>query len=102
MRTLGGFDTIIDASKHLFLFLNCCDNFVLRLVNSIVQDLSNNDFECYSLTDLSKRIKKVCRFINLLEELSNENSEQASSNTSLNRNYIVRYHQYSLFHSLSK
>jgi len=29
MRTLGGFDTIIDASKHLFLFLNCCDNFVL-------------------------------------------------------------------------
>lgn len=84
LRTSGGLDLVIDA------------------VHSIVQDLSNNDFECYSLAELSVRIKKACRLINLLEEFSNESSEQISSNTNINRMYITRYHQYSLFHSLSK
>ena len=73
------------------------------LVGSIVQDLSNNDFECYSLSALSIRYKKVCRYINMLEEFSNENSEQLSSlNMDVNRTYIAQYNQYSLFHSLAK
>ncbi|UJR14881.1 hypothetical protein I4U23_001865 [Adineta vaga] len=87
LRTLGGFDLIIDA------------------IDSIVQDLSNNDFQCYSLIDLSLRYKKVCRYINMLEEFANENSEQSilsSSNTDINRMYIAQCKQYSLFHSQSK
>ncbi|CAF0816689.1 unnamed protein product [Adineta steineri] len=87
LRTLGGFDLIIKA------------------VNSIVQDLANNDFKCYSLSELSIRYRKVCRYINMLEEFANENSEQSSaskSNININRMYIAQYNQYSLFHSLSK
>ncbi|CAF1101075.1 unnamed protein product [Adineta ricciae] len=87
LRTLGGFDLIIDG------------------IHSIVQDLSNDDFKCYSLTDLSLRYKKVSRFINVLEEFSNENAEQSilsSSTTDINRMYIAQCQQYSLFHSLSK
>jgi hypothetical protein len=78
---------------------------LLNLVNSIVQDLSNNDFECYSLTALSIRYKKVCRYMNMLEEFSNENSEQSllsASTIDANRMYIAQWNQYSLFHSLSK
>ena len=89
--------------------------FITFVVHSIVQDLSNNDFECYSLADLLIRYRKVCRYINMLEEFSSDNTEQAasssaaapsssstSSNIDVNRMYIAQYHQYSLFHSLSK
>ena len=100
VRTSGGFDLIIDAGKLSIFFI---DLLTSSLVNSLVQDLSNNDFECYSVSALSIRYKKVCRFINMLEEFSNENSEQSSSsNLDINRIYISQYHQYSLFHSLSK
>jgi hypothetical protein len=68
--------------------------------------LSNNDFECYSLSDLSIRYRKVCRYINMLEDFASDNSEQtsasSSSNIDINRMYIAQYNQYSLFHSLSK
>lgn len=77
----------------------------LNLVNSIVQDLSNNDFECYTASALSVRYRKVCRYINMLEEFSNDNSEQLLTSTShmdVNRIYIAQYNQHSLFHSLSK
>ncbi|CAF3954736.1 unnamed protein product, partial [Rotaria sp. Silwood1] len=85
IRTSGGFDQIINA------------------VYSIVQDLSNNDFQCYSLSALSLRYRKLCRFINMLEEFSNENSEQSSTlHIDVNRMYIAQYNEYSLFHSLSK
>ncbi|CAF1217409.1 unnamed protein product [Rotaria sordida] len=85
IRILGGFDQIINA------------------VYSIIQDLSNNDFQCYPLSELSLRYRKLCRFINMLEEFSNENSEQSSKlHLDVNRMYIAQYNQYSLFHSLSK
>ncbi|CAF1138354.1 unnamed protein product [Rotaria sp. Silwood1] len=83
-RTLHIFDLIIDA------------------INSIVQDLSNNDFECYSLSEILIRYRKVCRYINMLEEFINDHSEQISTNIDINRIYIVQYNQYLLFHSLSK
>ncbi len=39
----------------------------------------------------------------MLEEFASENSEQSStSNIDGNRMYIAQYHQYLLFHSLSK
>ena len=76
------------------------------IVNSIVQDLSNNDFECYSLSEILIRYRKVCRYINMLEEFCSGNSEQSSatvtSNINVNRTYVAQYNQYSLFHSLSK
>jgi len=84
------------------------DSFIynfLNLVNSIIQDLSNNDFECYTLSALSTRYRKVCRYINMLEEFSSDNSDQSSvsiSHIDNNRTYIAQYNQYSLFHSLSK
>ncbi|CAF1351768.1 unnamed protein product [Rotaria sordida] len=87
-RTLNAFDLMIDA------------------ISSIVQDLSNNDFECYSLSEILIRYRKVCRYINMLEEFCGDNSEQTSSvlssNIDINRMYIAQYNQYSLFHSLSK
>lgn len=78
---------------------------MLILVSSIVQDLSNNDFECYSLPEILIRYRKVCRYINMLEEFCSDNSEQSSalsSNNEANRMYIAQYSQYLLFHSLSK
>ncbi|UJR31826.1 hypothetical protein I4U23_019303 [Adineta vaga] len=87
-RTLNGFDLMIDS------------------ISSIVQDLSNNDFECYSLIEILIRYRKVCRYINMLEEFCTDNLEQStsssSSNKDMNRIYIAQYSQYSLFHSLSK
>ncbi|CAF3419683.1 unnamed protein product [Rotaria socialis] len=87
-RTLNGFDLMIDA------------------ISSIVQDLSNNDFECYPLPEILIRYRKVCRYINMLEEFCSANSEQSSSvlssNVDVNRMYIAQYNQYSLFHSMSK
>ncbi|CAF4759546.1 unnamed protein product, partial [Rotaria socialis] len=75
-------------------------------VSSIVQDLSNNDFECYPLPEILIRYRKVCRYINMLEEFCSANSEQSSSvlssNVDVNRMYIAQYNQYSLFHSMSK
>ena len=86
-----------------YIFL---DFFFSRIVSSIVQDLSNNDFECYTLTEILLRYRKVCRYINMLEEFCTDNSEQTSSSTTVNidvnRIYIAQYNQYSLFHSLSK
>lgn len=105
IRTSSGFDVIIDAGRntHSIYLLSLILRF--HLVHSIVQDLSNNDFECYSFTDLSLRYKKVGRYINMLEEFSTENTEQltlSSTHLDVNRIYIAQYNQYSLFHSLSK
>ncbi|CAF3598471.1 unnamed protein product [Adineta steineri] len=84
-RTLNGYDIMIDS------------------ISSIVQDLSNNDFECYTLDQILIRYRKVCRYINMLEEFCSDNSEQSSSsNKDINRIYIAQYSQYLLFHSLSK
>ncbi|CAF3346872.1 unnamed protein product [Rotaria sp. Silwood2] len=87
-RTSNAFDLMIDA------------------ISLIVQDLSNNDFECYALSEILIRYRKVCRYINMLEEFCGDNSEQTSSalspNIDINRVYIAQYNQYSLFHSLSK
>ncbi len=87
-------------SSLIYFYIN-----LINLVNSIVQDLSNNDFECYSFSALSIRYRKVCRYINMLEEFSSDNSDQSSvsiSHIDNNRTYIAQYNQYSLFHSLSK
>ncbi|CAF3325937.1 unnamed protein product [Rotaria socialis] len=82
IRTSRGFDLMIDE------------------VYNKVQDLSNYNIES---PPLSHGYRKVCRYINMLEEFSNENSEQLSrSHSDVNRMYIAQYKQYSLFHSLSK
>lgn len=103
IRTSRGFDVVIDAGRYLVDFLFVYS--IFDLVHSLVQDLSNNDFECYSFSDLSLRYKKVCRYINMLEEFSTANTEQlaiSSSHLDVNRMYIAQYNQYSVFHSLSK
>jgi hypothetical protein len=99
---------MIDSSKKIKFFSKKQKfEFISNsIVSSIVQDLSNNDFECYSLSEILIRYRKVCRYINMLEEFCTDNSEQTSSsiavNIDVNRMYIVQCNQYSLFHSLSK
>jgi len=95
------------SKKKKFFFFENFKILLLFIVSSIVQDLSNNDFECYSLSEILIRYRKACRYINMLEEFSSDNSEQSSSSSSssnidINRMYIAQYNQYSLFHSLSK
>ncbi|CAF0739620.1 unnamed protein product [Didymodactylos carnosus] len=76
IRTMGGLSSTIDA------------------IGSIVQDLSNNDYQCYPLSEILIRYRKICRYIKMLEDLMNGNND--------NREYISNYKQFSLFHSLSK
>lgn len=93
---------MIDEGKMFSEFISY-HRFLFDLVCAKVQEISNYNLETNPLSNLLKTYRKLIRYINMLEEFANENSEQLTrSNSDVNRMYIAQCKQYSLFHSLSK